>query len=114
MSQLMERLSKLDLVTLKNIEASVVSLYKINKAHRLFIPILKANPALEEAEYIVYPNINNNGSKIFLNRDGEELLSYHGGISEFILLPCDFNTNSQSISLDRTHINSNYASSYSW
>ena len=106
-------LTKLDFVTLKNLESSVVSLYRIDKDHHLFKPILKDNPKLEKAEYIIYPNINNNSIKKFLDIEGFELLEYSGGVSEFILLPSDLLTNCEKIE-SYVNIDANNMSNYSW
>ena len=114
MNNLISDLKKLDLVILKNLESSIVSIYKINKEHHLFKPILEKYPKLNNAEYIIYPNINNNNSKIFLDYNGTEILSYDGGISEFVLLPSDLYVESQSIIIDESLITTNCMSNYSW
>lgn len=106
-------LSKLDFVTLKNLESSVVSLYRIDKDHHLFKPILEDYPQLEQAEYIIYPNINNNYIKKFLDIEGFELLEYSGGVSEFILLPSDLLANCEKIK-SYINIDTNNVSNYSW
>ena len=68
MQNLLDKLPNLSSVMLKNLESSIVSLYRINKEHRLFLPILQQNPELKAAEYIIYPNINGNTNKIFLEK----------------------------------------------
>ncbi len=103
MINITEKLKKIDLAIVRNIETAVLSIYKVNKAHHLFAPLLKENPILKDAEYIVYPNINNSTAKVFLNNEGIELLKYTSGISEFILLPCDFEMNLATISIDNPY-----------
>ena len=114
MNKLINNLKNLDIVILKNIESAVVSIYKINKEHRLFQPILKEYPQLSNAEYIIYPNINNNQNKIFLDENGYEILSYDGGISEFILIASNLYSNKQPIVGNETPYNTNSLSNYSW
>lgn len=114
MSSSIKSLKKLDLVTLKNIESSIVSIYKINKDHGLFKPILEAYPILTNAEYVIYPNINNSHSKIFLDSDGEELLTYDNGLSEFILLPSDLYSTFSEIEIDEGSLEFNTTSNYHW
>jgi hypothetical protein len=109
MLNITDKLKKIDVAIVRNIETAVLSIYKINKTHHLFASLLTDNPILEDAEYIVYPNINNSTAKVFLNFEGIELLKYTSGISEFILLPCDFETSSASIS-----INNPYAKNFSF
>lgn len=82
-----EKLEKINIITLQNIRNSISSIYKIDKNHRFFDSILMAHPLLKDAEYIVYPNITNDSVKLFLDINGEEILRYKQGISEFILLP---------------------------
>lgn len=114
MSSLISKLEKLDIVILKNLESSIVSIYKINKEHHLFQPILDKHPQLVDAEYIIYPNLNSTSSKIFLAIDGSELLTYNGGISEFILLPSDLETRTQSLVISASSCETNSLSNYSW
>jgi hypothetical protein len=90
MSAITETLHQISQSTLRDIDMSYSSIYKINKEHRLFILLLQENSELSAAEYIVYPNINNNLKTIFLDSSGEEVLVYNKGVSEFILLPADF------------------------
>lgn len=114
MSNLISSLTELDVVILKNLESSIVSIYKINKEHHLFLPMLEKYPSLRSAKYVIYPNINSNNSKVFLAADGSEVLTYDGGISEFILLPSDLYSQPQSIVISSSLCETNSVSSYSW
>ena len=78
-----------DQTILYNLENYIYNIYRINKEHRFFKEILNKNIVLNEAEYILYPNINTTSQtdKIFLSKTGKILLYYHENVSEFILLP---------------------------
>ncbi len=78
-----------DQTILYNLENYIYNIYRINKKHRFFKEILNKNIVLNEAEYILYPNINTTSQtdKIFLSKTGKILLYYHENVSEFILLP---------------------------
>lgn len=78
-----------DQTILHNLENYIYNIYRINKEHRFFKDILNKNIILNEAEYVLYPNINKTSQtdKIFLSKTGKTLLYYHENVSEFILLP---------------------------
>lgn len=78
-----------DQTILHNLENYIYNLHRINKEHRFFKDILNKNIILNEAEYVLYPNINKTSQtdKIFLSKTGKTLLYYHENVSEFILLP---------------------------
>jgi hypothetical protein len=104
MEKITNKLKKIDITTIQNIENSVLSIYKIDKNHHFFISLLKDYPSLKDAEYIVYPNINSSTAKLFLDIDGQEILKYEQGISEFILLPCGFDIKTNTISIDNPYL----------
>ncbi|MFY4818414.1 hypothetical protein ACOTWJ_09290 [Aliarcobacter butzleri] len=107
MKNIKEMLPNLSSLIIKNLESSVTSIYKLNKEHRFFLSILRDKPELSSAEYIIYPNINGNTDKIFLSGDGSEILSYEKNVSEFILIPCEFDLmNDNSISVNNPYANS--------
>ena len=117
MNKTIESLNKLDSNTEKSLQYLVASLYKIDKEHRFFIDLKKEYNVLNNAEYIVYPNINNMMPIKFLDYEGAELLSYSDGISEFILISCDITINEKSISIKNPYIIDNAShngSSFSW
>ena len=103
MSLIADILKEINPSILRNIENSFSSIYKINKEHHLFISLLNENDKLKNAEYIVYPNINNNINTIFLDASGKEVLVFKEGISEFILLPTNFEANIDYIQLDNPY-----------
>lgn len=78
-----------DQTILHNLENYIYNLHRINKEHRFFKDILNKNIILNEAEYVLYSNINKTSQtdKIFLSKTGKTLLYYHENVSEFILLP---------------------------
>ena len=78
-----------DQTILHNLENYIYNLHRINKEHRFFKDILNKNIILNEAEYVLNPNINKTSQtdKIFLSKTGKTLLYYHENVSEFILLP---------------------------
>ena len=78
-----------DQTILYNLENYIYNIYRINKEYRFFKEILNKNIVLNEAEYILYQNINTTSQtdKIFLSKTGKILLYYHENVSEFILLP---------------------------
>ena len=80
-----------DQTILHNLENYIYNIHRINKEHRFFKEILNKNIVLNEAEYVLYPNINKTlqTDKIFLSKTGKTLLYYHENVSEFILLPFD-------------------------
>lgn len=82
-------LQELSSINAIRIEQGIFSLHKLNKEHHLFQPIKKEFPGLKEAEYVMYPNGTAVSYKIFLNKNGKEVLKYEKGLSEFVLSPCD-------------------------
>lgn len=106
MNNIKEKLPNISLLNIRNLESSIVSIYKLNKEHRFFISILEQNPEIDCAEYIIYPNINGQMDKIFLDKYGSEILIYEDSVSEFILIPCDFEELKKSIMIDNPYINS--------
>jgi hypothetical protein len=108
-------LKKLSADILNSINSYIVTLYKVNKNHRLFLELKKQYPELEAAEYVVYPNLNNSIPTTFLSQDGEELLVYQDGISEFILISLDSKVIQESISISNPYIlNTNTNGNFSW
>ena len=80
-----------DQTILHNLENYIYNIHRINKEHRFFKEILNKNIVLNEAEYVLYPNINKTSQtdKIFLSKTGKTLLYYLENVSEFILSPFD-------------------------
>ena len=70
MSEIENIFEKLDLDIQNSIKSYMASLFKINKEHRLFIELQTKHPELIEAEYVVYPNLNNLIPTKFLNKEG--------------------------------------------
>lgn len=103
MSSIIETLYEINPTILRDIDQSFSSIYKVNKKHHIFISLLEKNPVLIDAEYIVYPNINNVINTIFLDNSGKEVLVYNEGVSEFILLPSDFEVNLASMQVDNPY-----------
>lgn len=91
--------NKLDANIMSDILNCLASIYKINKSHRLFTKLLEEHNELSGAEYIVYPNLNNSIPTRFLDKDGNNILSYTGGVSEFILVSLDIDFQNQTISI---------------
>lgn len=117
MKTVIDSLTKLDPILARSVKCMVASLYKIDKEHRLFINLKNKHSVLEDAEYVVYPNINNLMMTKFLDKDGAELLSYSDGVSEFILLSFDSEVKHSSISITNPYVmnpNSNTIGSLSW
>lgn len=92
-------IKKLDPEITSDILNCLASIYKINKEHRLFIKLLNEYHELKNAEYVVYPNLNSSIPTRFLDQDGSHLLSYTGGVSEFILISLDIDIQKQTISI---------------
>lgn len=103
MKKSIEDLVALDPLTLRDIKCLVSSIYKVNKSHHLFIKLRDEFEILDDAEYIVYPNINGNQASKFLDSNGNEILHYIKNVSEFIFLPSNLEINKHSISLDRQY-----------
>ena len=80
-----------DQTILHNLENYIYNIHRINKEYRFFKEILNKNIVLNEAEYVLYPNINKTSQtdKIFLSKTGKTLLYYLENVSEFILSPFD-------------------------
>jgi hypothetical protein len=107
--------SKLDADIMGDILNCLASIYKINKEHRLFAKLLEEHTELSNAEYVVYPNLNSSLPTRFLNEDGVNILSYAGGVSEFILISLDIDFQNQAISIRNPFISElKENGSFSW
>lgn len=104
MAAILGKLTKLDSMTARDVKCLLASLYKINKSHHLFVDMQQKHPELKDAEYIVYPNLNNSKITKFLDKEGSELFNSIEGVSEFILLPCDFEVEQYSIAIRNPYV----------
>lgn len=107
--------NKLDSDIVSDILNCLASIYKINKNHRLFTKLLEKHNELNTAEYVVYPNLNSSIPTRFLDKDGKNILSYTGGVSEFILVNLDIDFQNQTISIRNPFISElKNNGSFSW
>lgn len=107
--------NKLDADILGDILNCLASIYKINKGHRFFTKLLEEHKELSSAEYVVYPNLNSSLPTRFLDKDGVNILSYTGGVSEFILISLNIDFQTQTISIKNPFISElKENGSFSW
>ncbi len=107
--------SKLDSEITSDVLNYIVSIYKVNKDHRLFIELKDKYTQLADAEYVVYPNLNSSIPTRFLDANGKEIFSYDGGVSEFILISFDFDIELDSISIENPYVSElNKNGNFSW
>lgn len=97
-------LVKLDTMVARDVKCLISSLYKINKEHHIFLEMKNKHPELNDAEYIVYPNFNSLQVTRFLDKEGLELFQSTEGVSEFILLPCDFEVKQYNIDIKNPYV----------
>jgi len=108
-------IQKLDESIASDILNCLASLYKVNKEHRLFKKLMEEHTELQNAEYVVYPNINRSLPTRFLDMNGENILSYDGGVSEFILISLDIDFENQTISIQNPFVSElKNNGSFSW